>query len=65
MNQNISSGKDIKQKIEGVFKKPNKRKIMETMSLLEDQLEEIKAEEGYIGSIKAQQRLRDNFQAER
>jgi hypothetical protein len=36
-----------------VFKKPNKRKIMETMSLLEDQLEEIKAEEGYIGSIKA------------
>lgn len=35
------------------------------MSLLEDQLEEIRAEEGFIGQLKAQQRLRDNLQAER
>ena len=38
---------------------------MESLSGLEDQLNDIRAEEGFMAQMRAQQRLRDNFKATR
>ena len=42
-----------------------RKKILETMTFLESQLNHIRAEEGYIAQKEAQKRLRDTSNAER
>ena len=42
-----------------------KRKILESLNDLEQQLNDIRAEEGYLAQMKAQQRLKDQIAAQK
>ena len=60
----------IKEQINDCLNEANKRpgmrkKILQSMASLEDQLNEIRAEEGYLAQLRAQQRLRDQIKAKK
>ena len=60
----------LKEKIqlcmEYAEKKPSMRKkLVESMLELENQLNEVRAEEGFLAQMKAQQRVRQSLQAEK
>ena len=42
-----------------------RKKILQSMASLEDQLNEIRAEEGYMAQMRAQQRIRDQMKAKK
>ena len=69
-SNNLKVAQELKNKIDDCLdqaqRKPSIRKqILESLSGLEDQLNDIRAEEGFMAQMKAQQRLRDNFKATR
>ena len=66
----LNVAEDLKNQISMALdeaeKKPSQRKkLLESIMGLEDQLNEIRAEEGYLAQMRAQQRLRDSLAAKK